>query len=211
MAVTKPTTKKATASTELVLGQAAQQITKAVNELVLATGTISKLSEQAEELTLLVANKEEAIALLDVQFNEKERQLSVDLDLSFKSNTDRVVTEYLKSTGKVSIQSVELDSLRQELHDVKSNINDQIKREVNSVVSGVKSDYENSIKLLHSENKAIAAENSSKIIVLAEKNKFLEEQTVRLYAQLDLERQAGIERAKAGAVGSINIGDGTRK
>lgn len=211
MAVTKPTQKKATASTELVLGQAAQQITKAVNELVLATGTISKLSEQAEELTLLVANKEEAIASLDVQFNEKERQLSVDLDLSFKSNTDRVVTEYLKSTGKVSIQSVELDSLRQELHDVKTNINDQIKREVNSVVSGVKSDYENSIKLLHSENKAIAAENSSKIIVLAEKNKFLEEQTVRLYAQLDLERQAGIERAKAGAVGSINIGDGTRK
>ena len=65
--------------------------------------------------------------------------------------------------------------------------------------------------MLHSENKAIAAENASKIGVLAEKNKFLDEQVTKLYAQLDAERNAGIERAKAGSVGSINIGDGTRK
>lgn len=211
MAVKPTTTKKATASTELVLGQAAQQITKAVNELALATTTIGKLATQAEELTLLVANKEEAIASLDVAFSEKERQLNVDLDLSFKSNTDRVVTEYLRGTGKVSISATELDTLRQELAETKANSAEEIKRQVASAVNSVKSQFENDMKLLHSENKASAAENASKIGVLAEKNKFLEEQTVRLYNQLDQERQAGIERAKAGSVGSINIGDSGRK
>jgi hypothetical protein len=207
----KETTKKATASTELVLGQAAQQITKAVNELVSATTTIGKLATQAEELTLLVANKEEAIASLDVTFAEKERQLNVDLDLSFKSNTERVVNNYLNATGKVSISSIELDSLRDELHGTKVNADAEIKRQVGSAVGIVKAQFENDMKLMHSENKASAAENASKIGVLAEKNKFLEDQTVRLYDQLNQERQAGIERAKAGSVGSINIGDSNRK
>ena len=208
---TKPTTKKATASTEVVLGAAAQQIAKAVTELGAATATITKLSSQADDLTLQVANKEDAIAALEVEYKERERQLGVDLDLSIKSNTERVVTEYLGSVNKTSISVAELNGLRQELAETKANADAQTKKEVATAVNSVKAQYENDIKLLHSENKAVAAENASKIGVLAEKNKFLEEQTVRLYAQLDAERNAGIERAKAGAVGAINIGDSTRK
>jgi hypothetical protein len=211
MAVTKPTQKKATASTELVLGQAAQQITKAVAELNGATASIGKLSAQAEELTLQVANKEDAIAALEIAYKEKERQLSVDLDLSFKSNTDGVVTEFLKSNGKVSISSEELQSLRQDLAETKANAEAEAKKQVAQATATIKSDYENAIKLLHSENKAVAAENAAKIGTLETQNSFLKEQVVTLYAQLDSERSAGIERAKAGSVGSINIGDGGRK
>lgn len=212
MAVTtKTTVKKGNASTEVVLGQAAQQITKAVTELAAATATIGKLASQAEELTLQVSNKEDEIAALDVKFTEKERQLTVDLDLSFKANTNKVVTEYLASVGKESITTSELSSLRSELADVKQSADKTTKEAVGSALATARAQYENDIKLLHSENKAIAAENASKIGVLAEKNKFLDEQVTKLYAQLDAERNAGIERAKAGSVGSINIGDGTRK
>jgi hypothetical protein len=206
MAVTKTTpAKKASASTEIVLGQAAQQITKAVSELASATNTINKMVEQAEELTLQVANKEEAIISLDVAFAEKERQLKVDLDLSFRANTDRVVNEYLTSVGKTVIPASELSSLRKELDEVKSNTDGLIKKEVATVVSSLKSQYENEIKLIHSENKAIAAENAAKIGTLANQNEFLSEQVTKLYLQLDAERAAGIERAKAGSVGSINV------
>ena len=206
MAVTKTTpAKKASASTEIVLGQAAQQITKAVSELASATNTINKMVGQAEELTLQVANKEEAIISLDVAFAEKERQLKVDLDLSFRANTDRVVNEYLTSVGKTVIPASELSSLRKELDEVKSNTDGLIKKEVATVVSSLKSQYENEIKLIHSENKAIAAENAAKIGTLANQNEFLSEQVTKLYLQLDAERAAGIERAKAGSVGSINV------
>ena len=212
MAVTtKTTVKKGNASTEVVLGQAAQQITKAVTELATATATIGKLASQAEELTLQVSNKEDEIADLDVKFSEKERQLTVDLDLSFKANTNKVVTEYLASVGKESITTSELSSLRSELSDVKHSADKSIKEAVGSALATARAQYENDIKLLHSENKAIAAENASKIGVLAEKNKFLEEQVTKLYAQLDAERSAGVQRAQAGSVGSINIGDAGRK
>jgi hypothetical protein len=205
MATKTPVTKKASASTEIVLGAAAQQVQKAVSELNNATSTINQLASRADELTLLVANKEDAIEALSVAFEEKERQLKVDLDLSFKSNTDKVVTDHLRNNGQVAISSSELETLRKELTDVKTNLDSQVKREVATVAATLKNQYENEIKLIQSENKAVAAENTAKIGTLATQNKFLEEQVTKLYLQLDAERAAGIERAKAGSVGSINV------
>jgi hypothetical protein len=200
----KGTTKKS-ATTELVLGQAAQNITKAIAELKTATDSVSKLSTLGEELTLLVANKEEAIASLDVQYAEKARQAEVDLELSMKSNTERVLNEYLASNGKTTISKTDLASLQKELSDTRANAEAVTKREVAAATGALKSQYENDIKLLNSENNAKAVENSSKIGTLTEKCAFLETQVAKLYQQLDAERSAGIERAKAGSVGSINV------
>jgi predicted RNase H-like nuclease (RuvC/YqgF family) len=197
--------KKASANTEVVLGQAAAQIAKAVNELKAATATVATLSEQSEELTLLVANKEDAISALEVEYAEKRRQADVELDLSFKANQEKVVNAWLTSNGYTSIATSELTSLRSDLETARTNTEATVKKEVASVVSTLKTQYENEIKLIHSENKAIAAENAAKIGTLATQNKFLEEQVTKLYLQLDAERAAGIERAKAGSVGSINV------
>lgn len=193
------------------MGQAAQQITKAVSELTSATATIGKLTEQSEELTLLVANKEDAIKALAVEFAEKERQLKVDLDLSFKANTEKVVTDHLTSNGKVAISASELKDLRTELDSAKSGAEALVKKEVAIVANTLKSQYENEIKLIHSENKAIAAENAAKLGSLTTQNEFLEEQVTKLYGQLDAERSAGTERAKAGSIGNITVGETGRK
>jgi predicted RNase H-like nuclease (RuvC/YqgF family) len=207
----KPTTKKASASTEIVLGQAAQQISKAVNELNAATETVNKLATQAEELTLQVANKEAQISELEVQYAEKARQAEVDFNLNVKANSQRVVNEILREGGMESISSDELKALRQELADTKAGAEAETKKQVAIVSSTLKAQFDNDLRFIQSENKAIAAENASKIGVLAEKNKFLEEQTTKLYLQLDAERNAGIERAKAGSIGNITVGDTSRK
>ncbi len=207
----KITAKKTSATTELVLGQAAQNITKAVAELKTATESVNKLGALGEELTLLVANKEAEIEALDVQYAEKARQAGVDLELSMKANTEKVVVEWLKSTGKVAILSNDLTSLQKELTETKAGAEADTKKQVAQVAGTLKAQYENDIRFIQSENKAIAAENASKIGVAAEQNKFLEAQVTKLYLQLDAERAAGIERAKAGSVGSINVGDSNRK
>lgn len=205
MAVKGTTTTKRTATTELVLGQAAQQITKAVNELNAATKSVNELATAAEALTLQVANKEEAIAALEVEYNERKRQADVDLELTMKANTEKVVTTYLSTTSKVAIPSSEWTSLQKELTDVKANTEKTITTQVAAITETQRAQYENDIRFLQSENKAIAAENASKIGVLTDKNAFLEDQVTKLYLQLDAERAAGIERAKAGSVGSINV------
>jgi len=199
--------KKASASTEIVLGQAAQQISKAVSELTSATGTLTKLTSQADELTLLVANKEEAISALEIEFAEKKRQKEVELDLDFKASKENVVTSYLNETNKVAIAKAELSSLQKELTDTKANADAITKKEVAIVTSSLKSQYENDIRFIQSENKAVAAQNTAKLDALVSNNKSLEDQVTKLYLQLDNERAAGIERAKAGSVGSINVGE----
>jgi hypothetical protein len=207
----KTPSKKASVTTEIVLGQAAQQITKAVAELNSAIESVNELTSKAEDLTLLVANKEEQIAALDTQFTEKERKLNVDLDLSFKASTERVVSEFLRASGKTAIPVAELTALQKELHDTKAGAEADVKRQVAIITSSMKSQHDNEIKLLHSENNTKAAENASKINVLADKNAFLADQNEKLYKQIDAERAASIERAKAGSVGSINVGDTSRK
>lgn len=207
----RTTTKKTSVSSEVVFGQAAQQINKAVNELNNATKTVTQLVGQIDELTLQVSNKEAQIAELSVQYAEKARQASVELELNMKSNAEKVVTEYLRENGKEVILSSELKALRQELETVKANAETETKRQVGEVTNMLKSQFENDLRFIQSENKAIAAENASKIGVLAEKNKFLEEQVTKLYTQLDAERAAGIERAKAGSIGNITVGETNRK
>lgn len=196
---------KKSATTELVLGQAAQNITKAVTELNTAITSVNKLGELVEGLSLQVANKEEAIVALDVQYAEKERQLQVELDVNFKENTDRVVSAYLTEVGKVAILKSDYLSLQKELADTKAGAETETKKQVAIVSSSMKSQHENEIKLIHSENQNKTIENSAKIGALGEKNTFLEQQVTKLYLQLDAERAAGIERAKAGSVGSINV------
>ena len=207
----RTTTKKTSVSSEVVFGQAAQQINKAVNELNNATKTVTQLVGQIDDLTLQVSNKEAQIAELSVQYAEKARQAEVEFELNMKANSERIVSEYLRANGKEAIISSELKALRQELETVKANTEAETKRQVAEVTNMLKSQFENDLRFIQSENKAVAAENASKIGVLAEKNKFLEEQVTKLYTQLDAERAAGIERAKAGSIGNITVGDTNRK
>lgn len=207
----KTTTKKTSVSSEIVFGQAAQQINKAVAELSNATSTINQLVNQTEELSLQISNKEAQIAELEVQYAEKSRQAEVDFNLSLKANQEKMVNEILKSNGMESISSSELKALRQELETTKAGVDAEIKKQVAVVSNTLKSQFENDLRFIQSENKAVAAENASKIGTLTEKNKFLEEQVVKLYQQLDAERAAGIERAKAGSIGNITVGDTNRK
>jgi len=210
MAKSTTTTKAArtTKTTEIVLGQAAQHINKGVNELKVAAETITKLADQIENLTLEISNKENDIADLDIKFNEMNRAKEIELQMNFKSNSEKVVLDYLLANNKVAVTQEYLSQLQQDLDKTKANAESETKKAVAIVTANLTSKYESDIKLLQSENKAIAADNQAKIGTLDEKNKFLEAQVTKLYAQLDAERAASIERAKAGSVGSINVTGG---
>lgn len=199
------TTKKASASTEVILGQAAQQMIKATSEMNSAAATLGKLASQSDELTLLVANKEDQIVALETEYAEKARQAKVDLEVSMKANTESVVNDYLASAGKVAIAKAELTAITKELADTKAGAEAETKKQVAIVSSTLSTQYGNDKRFAEAENKAVAAENSAKLNALVQNEKNLQETITKLYLQLDAERAAGIERAKAGSVGSINV------
>ena len=69
--------------------------------------------------------------------------------------------------------------------------------------------YQSAQKLAEAEAKAKEAQNVAQITNLEAQLKFANQQTEQWREALTAERNAGIERAKASAVGSISIGQPT--
>jgi chromosome segregation ATPase len=196
-------------TTEVVLGRAAQSLSKAVAEAKVTFEQLNTLESKAEELTLKVANKEEELANIEVQIAEKERQAKVELEVRLKENAIRTASEVLAGQGKVAINSTELNDLRDELTQLKSDFATQVRAEIGKAEGIAKSRYESELKLKDAEFKAKEASNTAEIESLKKEVTSLKEQSAKWEQALSAERQASIERAKASAIGTIQVGSDT--
>lgn len=205
MAGRPPKNRTQSITTEIVLGSAAQTIKKAILELNSAVESVKTLDAKGEELTLLVSNKEGAIAELEVTFQEKERQMSLDLDLKMKGSAERTVNEYLSTNGKIAISVQDYNGLKNELAELKANFEKNLNAEIGKAKGMADSRAEQATKLLQAEFNAKEAGNTAQIKSLTEKVTFLEAQGAKWEAALAEERKAGVQRAQAGAIGSVNV------
>jgi hypothetical protein len=206
MAVNKPVTnKKGSLATDAILGQGAASLTKAVSEMRTAASAIEKLAADSEQLTLEVASKQEQIDQLAVEYAEKLRQADLDLDLKVKANEDRVATEILAKTQKVAVKQADYTALQNELNTVKADQERTIKAAEGKAEGIAKSKYEGEAKLAAATFAAEAASDKAKITSLTEKVSFLESQISKWEGALTAERTASVERAKASAIGSVNL------
>ena len=204
---TKPATtnKKGSLATDAILGQGAASITKAVSELKNAATAIEKLVTDSEQLTLEVSSKQEQIDSLEVQFTEKLRQAELDLDLKVKANEDSVASTILSKTGKIAVKREDYQALTTELAAVKSGQEQVIKAAEGKAEGMAKSKYDSETKLLQAQFEAKSASEKAQISSLTEKVSFLEVQIAKWENALASERQASVERAKASAIGSVNV------
>jgi hypothetical protein len=198
-------TKKVSASTETFVGSAAQSLKKSLAEYVNATAAIDKMADRADELSTIVASKEAAIEELDVKYQEKERQLALDLDLRMKERTELVVNRYLNEQSKTAISTSELSALKQELETTKTNFNKDVQSAVAAATSNIKGTYESDKRLLEAEHRAAQAKNEAQIETLEGKVVFLEDQVEMWKSQLNSERQASIERSRNAQQPTINV------
>lgn len=199
------TNKKGSLATDAILGQGAASLTKAVSEMKNAASAIEKLVADSEQLTLEVSSKQEQIDQLAVEYAEKLRQAELDLDLKVKANEDRVATEILAKTQKVAVKHSDYTALQSELNTVKSQQEQVIKAAEGKAEGMAKSKYENEAKLLTATHATESASDKARITSLTEKVSFLEVQIAKWEGALDAERTASVERAKASAIGSVNV------
>jgi len=207
MATAKPTTtnKKGSLATDAILGQGAASLTKAVSEMKNAVSAIEKLVNDSESLTLEVASKQEQIDSLDLQYVEKLRQADLDLDLKVKSNEDKVASDILAKTGKLAVKREDYQALTTELNSVKTGQEQTIKAAEGKAEGMAKSKYDAETRLLQAQFEAKSASEKAQIVSLTEKVSFLEIQISKWENALASERQASVERAKASAIGSVNV------
>jgi hypothetical protein len=206
MANPKATTaRKTNVATETVIGASAQALSKAVSEFKSAISHVDGLEDRAAELSLQVANKTAEVEGLDTIYSEKLRQKEVEFGLQFKENSEKVVNDHLATSGKIAISKADFQALQSDLEAARANTKKEVDAATAIVGNTLKSQYEAAAKLAEANHKTDTIESKSQIASLTEKNEFLEKQNNQLIEQLNAERQASIERAKAGAIGTISV------
>jgi hypothetical protein len=206
MAVSKANTSKTSATSEVVLGKAAGQLADATNALKGAVALVEGLEQKAKDNALTIANQEEKIAALAVEFAEKERQAKLDLDLKVKENQTKVVTDVLATQSKIAVKQEDFNALQDELTTLKTEFADKVKAEVGKAEGIAKSRFEKERELLEAQQATKEAGNVAEIKNLNQQVAVYKQQAEDWKKQLDDERKAGTERAKAGAIGTMNVG-----
>lgn len=200
------TTKSGTAKTETIIGTAATKLNVALKSVIEATAKMAQLTEVSDTLTSQIADKEGKLAALDVQFAEKQRAFEVQLKLDMQDNTASVVTTYLASTGKVAVDKGTYDELQAEMKLLLADNKSEIDKAVAVATNSMKSRHESDMALKEAQFKMQEASNTAKIQSLQEQIVALTKDRDMWKASLDAEREAGIKRAQAGAIGSVNVG-----
>ncbi len=198
--------KKGTVHSEMVLGAAALMIKKSVDSLHAAVDTVSKLSEQAENYQGLIAQKEDRVKELDVEFAEKKRQKDVELQISVRADEDKMVTDILVKHNKVAVDATELTELKASVEKNEKEISDDKAKAIAMATSAMSKDHKNEIALKDSEFKATQAQSVARIESLTSEVTFLRGEVASWKGALDAERSASVERSKANAIGSLNVG-----
>lgn len=200
--------KKGTSTTEAIIGTAANKMQSATKALVEAYEIASKMGPVIEENTLKVLDLETKIAELKVQYQQLRAQHQFDLDLEFKKDEKTYVDGYLNENGLVSIPGDELNDLKAQIEKLRTDYDADLKKAIASATAAVQKDYENRIAIKNAESKAAEAETNATIKQQSLHITELNKQVDMWREQLDQERKASTERAKAASIGTLNVTPG---
>lgn len=200
--------KVGTKKTEAIIGTGVKNLESALKQLENAAKNFNKLNEAVQTLSLEIVDKETKISELEVTFKERQRQLQVDLEVSVKENINSVITAHFNEYGKTVVDNVEYQNLLAERAALKAEFKSEVAKEVAITKASITREYEFNVKIEQAKHDQQRAEDAARIKSLDEKVAFLTTEVERMYKQLDSERSAGTERAKAAAIGSVNVTSG---
>ena len=194
--------KRGTVKTEVVIGAAAVKLNNALKQVTSAITTLGELNTNIEDLSLKVAAKEAEIKELETKFQEQKRAGAIDVEASIKEHGTRQAEAVLLEAGRVTIEQVELDKLLA----LKTDFDTQVRAEAQKGISAATSSHNHAMALKEAEFKTKEAETNAKLTQSQSQITFLTTQVEDWKNQLVAERAASVERSKASAVGSIQVG-----
>lgn len=206
----KTVVKKATKTTEVILGSAALKLQAAVQALTKGTEEISKLTETADEYTLKIGVMQDELSELEQRKKNEIAQTKIDVQLAFDQNRQEYVEKYAQEKGLLLVDETQWNDVNQELSTIKREFDANVQKQVSAAVASAKKEAEMQLALAKLEYEKKEADNAANIKQLQMQNAFLEKQVSDWQKALEAERQAGVERQKASAIGTLNLGQNAR-
>jgi hypothetical protein len=197
-------------TTEIIVGTAAMKLGTALTGISAAMTEVAKLGETAQKMTLEVTDLEDKIGGLKQDLENKKSQNKIDLQQAYDSDKKAFVETYCKAEGVILVEDAEYKNLQAELETVTKGMEQKIAQEVGKAVGIEKANSANALKIATLENEKKEAGNTAEITQLKAQNKFLEDQVNHWKTMLDNQMKAETERAKYGAINTLNVGGTTQ-
>jgi hypothetical protein len=197
---------KGTPVTEKIIGAASNKMVSATKNLKDAAETALKLVETMDENTLKIVDQEEKLNNLQQDFTNKRTQQKIELELAVKADRKAVVDAYVQENSLVYVAKTDYEKLQVELQSLKTEFETKLKAEMGKAQGIADSKAESAKKLAEAEYTAKEAQNLAKIQNLEAQLLFATQQSKQWETQLNEERKASVERAKASSISTLNVG-----
>jgi len=193
-------------TTEIVIGAAYLKLQAASKSLQEGVKQSEELVKIVEENTLKVTNLEDKIGALTTEYEEKRKKITFDLDLDYRSDKEKFVRNYVTENSLVLVKKEEYEDLNKKISDLSQGSQKAVNEALSSQKSQLEKDHKAEISILNSSFSAKEAENKATIESLKNQLAAALQSVEDWKKALDQERLAGIERAKASSIGTLNVG-----
>lgn len=202
--------KKGNKTTEVIIGAASSRMEAAVKSLLAVAPEVEKLQKTISQSTLEVVNLEDTIGALKQDLVNKTSQNKIELEQAYNADQKSFADKYLNQNRLVAVAENDLTGLRNDLEEALNKRDEAVSKAVNAATSSMKKDHDAADALAKMTFEKKEAENAAKITQLEAQVKFLGEQVGYWKLALEAEQKAGIERAKAASIGTLNVGNTPR-
>ncbi len=206
METTKKSVSKGNKTTEIIVGAAVAKLTGAIVSLNTVVAEVGKLEQKASDGILKVSDLEDKIGGLEQDLKNKTAQSKIELEQAYNSNKENFVGQYLAEKKLTAVDSMEYGQLQVKLEEATKNVADTVKAEVGKAVGIEQNNSKNALAIQKLEFEKVQAQSTAQLSQSASQITFLEAQVKMWKDALDAERAAGVERAKASSIGTLNVG-----
>lgn len=208
---TKQVVIKGNKTTEMVIGTAAGKLSAAIAGMDLAYKQLNDFQSKIDANTLKIVEQEEKMSLLEQDLKNKSAQNKIDLNIQYQNDRKQFIDNYTSENNLEIVEEGTLLNLQTKLQTTIQEVEQSIKSEVGKAIGIERSKSASDLRVAELEHKNALVANQSEITQLQAQNKFLTEQVQSWREQLNSEREAATERAKASSIGNINVGSPTGK
>ncbi len=139
---------------------------------------------------------------------ETKRAKEVELEIALKQNALAKVSEVLQAQGRVAVPADELLKLKTDYDKLRSEFDARVASEVGREKGIAENRLKTALTQKDLELTASSAEVKAQVNSLNEKNQLLSKQVADLQGQINAERAARVEEAKARGNAVVNVQSG---
>lgn len=184
-----------------VLSKGATDMVKAINLLRSSTLGLEAMKNELTNIDYELTEKRVELDKLTVALDETERQRLIDIDLKAREKMTSHIDAFLLETNRISMNKERYEHLL----NLDLKFEDEVRKITSESNNRARSEYTNALALKEAEFKAKEAENNAQLKSYEGQLVAAKNEAKMWQDQLNSERAASIERAKASSIGSVNI------